>query len=258
MKKIISLSLILLMLVCITTNVYAATSCNASLQTSKSEYNKGDEFTVDVNVTDLQSDRGIISFGATLEYDINCLTFVKMEGKNGWSTPSYNKDSGILVSDGSSLMKDDGVVFTITFKVNEGANKSSATISLKDITVGDGGNSGATKVNAVSKNINIKNVTSDGNTTTPDTDNNTTNPGTNPGSNNSSTSSGSNSSSNSNKNSTSSGSSTNKVNTSASKTGKLPKAGKTGVMLVVFIVTLTGVAIFFYVKMRIVNKKSDE
>lgn len=247
MKKVVSL--ILLMIICITTSVYAATSCNASLQTAKSEYSKGDEFTVDVNVTDLQSDRGIISFGATLDYDKNCLTFVKMEGKNGWSTPSYNKDSGILVSDGSSLMKNDGNVFTITFKVNEGASKSTTTISLKDITVGDGGNSGATKVNGVSKNINIKNVTSDGNTTTPDKDNNTTNPGTNSSSNNSST--GSNSSGDKvNK--------VNKVNTSTSQTGRLPKAGKTGLILVVLIVALAGIATFFYVKIKIVNKKSDE
>lgn len=253
MKKIISLSLIVLMVICITANVYAATSCNASLQTSKSEYDKGDEFTVDVNVTDLKSDRGIISFGATLEYDTNCLTFVKMEGKNGWSTPSYNKDSGILVSDGSSLMKNDGTIFTITFKVNEGVSKSSTTISLKDITVGDGGNSGATKVNGTSKNINIKNATSDGNTTTPDKDNNTTKPGTNSSSNNSST--GSNSINN---NSNSSGNKVNKVNTSTSQTGRLPKAGKTGLILVVLIVALAGIATFFYVKMKIVNKKSDE
>lgn len=246
MKKVVSL--ILLMIICISTSVYAATSCNASLQTSKSEYNKGDEFTVDVNVTDLQSDRGIISFGATLDYDTSCLTFVKMEGKNGWNTPSYNKDSGILVSDGSSLMKNDGTVFTITFKVNEGASKSSTTISLKDITVGDGGNSGATKVNGTSKNINIKNVTSGGNTTTPDTNNNTTNSGTSSGSSNSNTSS-------SNKNSTSSGSKTNIINTNDSKTGRLPKAGRTDVMLVVFIVVLVGVAAFYYVKMRIFNKK---
>lgn len=236
-------SLILLIIICITTSVYAATSCKASLQTTKSEYSKGEEFTVDVNVTDLQSDRGIISFGATLSYDTSCLTFVKMEGKNGWSTPSYNKDSGVLVSDGSSLMKENGTIFTITFKVNEGASKSSVAISLKDITVGDGGNSGATKVSEVSKNINIKNVNSSENTTKPDKDNSTTNSG----SSNSNTSS-------SNKNSTFSGSKTNKINTNDSKTGKLPKAGRTDIMLVMFIVVLVGVTAFFYVKMRFFNE----
>lgn len=248
MKKIVSL--ILLMIICVTTSVYAATSCNANLQIAKSEYNRGDEITVDVNVVNLQSDRGIISFGATLDFDTSVLTFVKMEGKNGWSTPSYNKDSGILVSDGNALMKNDGTIFTITFKVNENASKSATTIALKDITVGDGGNSGATKVNGTSKNVNIKNAVSGGNTTTPDTDNNTTNSG----SNNSNTGSGS----SSNKNTTSSGSKTNKVNTSTSTTGRLPKAGRTGLILVVFIVVLAGLATFFYVKMKIVNKKTDE
>ena len=135
-------------------------------------------------------------------------------------------------------------------EVNENASKSATTIALKDITVGDGGNSGATKVNGTSKNVNIKNAVSGGNTTTPDTDNNTTNSG----SNNSNTGSGS----SSNKNTTSSGSKTNKVNTSTSTTGRLPKAGRTGLILVVFIVVLVGLATFFYVKMKIVNKKTDE
>lgn len=240
MKKIVSL--ILLMIICITTTVYATTNCKASLQTAKSEYSKGDEFTVDVNITDLKSDRGIISFGATLDYDTSCLTFVKMEGKNGWSTPSYNKDSKILVSDGSSLMKNDGTIFTITFKVNEAASKSSAVISLKDVSVGDGGNSGATKVNETTKNINIKNTTSDENTTKPSTNNNITN------SDNSSISSP-------NKNSTFSGNKTNIINTNDSKSGRLPKAGRTDIMLVAFILVLVGVATFFYIKIRIVNNK---
>jgi len=69
MRKIIKISLILLMAICITGSVYAASSCNISMKTTKTEYSKGDTVTIDVNISDIKSNRGIISFGGTLEYD---------------------------------------------------------------------------------------------------------------------------------------------------------------------------------------------
>ena len=54
MKKIVCLSLILLITVCLTSSVFAA-SCKIDLKPSKSEISKGEEFTVDVIVKDIDA-----------------------------------------------------------------------------------------------------------------------------------------------------------------------------------------------------------
>lgn len=61
MKKIIVLSLILLITISMVINVYANSTFEMSLQPSKKEVNKGEEFTVDVNLSNIQMDKGIIA-----------------------------------------------------------------------------------------------------------------------------------------------------------------------------------------------------
>jgi len=79
MKKVIRISLILLMAICISGNVYAALKCNIDMKIEESEYNKGDTFTVHVNISNIESERGVISFGGTLKYDKDSLKLEKME-----------------------------------------------------------------------------------------------------------------------------------------------------------------------------------
>lgn len=174
MKKIGKLSLVLISLViiaCFVGNVYAAASCNMELQTTKTELDKNEEFTIDVKLTNIQSERGFVSLVATLDYDKNSLTLVKMEGQNGWATPiedvSYNKANGKIVIDKNGLAKSDEVILKITFKVNN-TDKKSTVVSLKDITASDG--TMAANVNTVSKSFTIGSVLD----LTPDTDKNNT------------------------------------------------------------------------------------
>ena len=69
MKKIIvGLSLILLILVSVMGTVYAADP-NVSLKTSKNEYAKKEEFTIDVVLSGLTTQKGVAALMATLEYD---------------------------------------------------------------------------------------------------------------------------------------------------------------------------------------------
>ena len=141
MKKIVKLSLVLIMTIFIMGNVYAAISCKVNMQAAKTEVSKNEEFTVDINLSNIQSERGIISLGATLEYDKDSLTLVKMEGKNGWETPaegtSYNNANGKLAITRAGLGKNDETVFTITFKVKE-TSKKNLMVTLKNIIVADG------------------------------------------------------------------------------------------------------------------------
>lgn len=141
MKKLMKLSLILLIVMYSFTGIaYAATSCNVTINASKTEVSKGEEFTVEVNLTDMQSDLGIISLGATLEYDQESLELIEMQGKNGWESPTgmnYNKTNGKIVITRNEPGKNNETIFTIKFKVKDNS-KQEPVITVKDITVGDG------------------------------------------------------------------------------------------------------------------------
>lgn len=137
MKKIIvGLSLIVLILVGIIGTVYAA-DASVSLQTSKNEYTKNEEFTMDVVLSGLTTQKGVAALMATLEYDKDSLTLVKMEGQNGWSTPSYNEANGKLVTDKNSNVTSTETVLKLTFKVKENA-KQNLVITLKNMSASGG------------------------------------------------------------------------------------------------------------------------
>lgn len=156
MKKILYLSLILLITMGIMSNVYAAPACNMSAKTSKDVFDKEEVFTIDFVVSDIQSERGIIAIGATLEYDKDSLTLVKMEGQNDWETPvngiSYNEANGEMAINKGGLGKSDETFLRITFKVNK-ESKQNPTISLSNIKVGDG--TTPATVNTVNKTITV-------------------------------------------------------------------------------------------------------
>lgn len=141
--------------------VYGKLNCNMNLKMNYTELSKNQEFVVDVNLYNVQADRGIISLGATLEYDKQSLTLVKMEGQNNWETPlsgtSYNEENGKIAIIRNGLGKSDEIVFRITFKVNE-KSKKKLVISLKDIIVADGDK--PFKIDNINKNITIKDSTS--------------------------------------------------------------------------------------------------
>lgn len=155
MKKIVKLSLILLVVIFIMGNVYGAFSCEMSIHLEKTEFSKNEEFDVDVNVANIGAQRGIISLGATLEYDKESLELVKMEGKNGWETPtegsSYNENNGKMAINRNGFGKNNETIFTITFKVKE-SSKKNLIVALKNITVADG-------IEPVKIDLTYKNVT---------------------------------------------------------------------------------------------------
>lgn len=228
MKKVIKLSLIVMLgiIVCMTSNVYAL-SCNVNLGTSKTEYSTDEEIVVNVNISNIKSDKGVISFGGLLEYDKDSLTLVKMEGKNGWETPTeaatYNSANGKIAITRSGLGKSNETMIAITFKVKP-TSAPTVKIALKDVTVSD---SDLADIGTIEKTITI--VEADG-------------------------SSGSDEDSNNSQGSTTSGT---KNNTSSSKKQptKLPKTGAE--MNTIFMVaggTSVVLAGIFYIRMRKLNK----
>lgn len=251
MKRAISISLILLIIICITGNVYAALKCNINMRTEKLEYNKGDTFAIDVNISNIESDRGVISFGATLEYDKESLRLEKIQGLNGWETPgigtSYNESNGKFIITRSGLGKDDETMFKLMFTVKN-ESKQNLVIKLKDISLADG--TSPTKINEVNKNITIKEATQNPNPQ-PGDDNidNDSNSGdiSNIGNN---SKPGNNSSIGNNSNS--GNTMQKKDNTTASKI--IPKTGDKILIFPIFIGILTIISILFLIKVKTIMK----
>lgn len=251
MKKILKLSLVLLMTMCIMGNVYAAINCNVSVQTDKTQISKNEQFTVNVNISNIQSDRGIISLGGTLEYDKDSLELVKMEGQNSWETPlagaSYNETNGKIVITRNGLGKSNETVFKMTFKVKD-ESKQNLTIGLKDITVADGKE--LAKIDNNYTNITIKEETTS--QITQPGDNIITNVNTN-----TNTITDTKQDSDGNLLNTEGNSSTNKTEKKddSIKSGKLPQTGETSTILISCIGLIILGAIIYYIKIKKINKK---
>ncbi len=248
MKKITIIALILVITIGIMGNVYAAFSCNLNMQSNQTEVAKNQEFTVNINVTNIQSERGIISMGGTLEYDKDSLELVKMEGKNGWETPSegssYNATNGKIVIDRSSVGKKDETIFSVTFKVKE-ASKQNLVVTFKNITVADG--TQPVKIEQIYHNIAVTGGTQNPNPQPNPDESNKPNP--NPGNNTGSNQNTTNNSTlvgNSNKNTVNKNTVTKKI---------LPKAGVNSGTLIILAVAIITIAIILVIKIRLVNKK---
>ncbi len=162
MKRVLKLNLIVLMIIVIMMlilgeNSYAVDTCNMEIQTEKTELKKGEEFTANIYVSNIQSDRGVISLSATLEYDKESLTLEKMEGQNNWETPtslvSYNSENGKIAITRATVSKNNEVIFKMVFKVKE-ESKENATIKLKNITIADGDK--PYKIDLIKKDIIVK------------------------------------------------------------------------------------------------------
>jgi hypothetical protein len=251
MKKIIRLSLVLLAAIAIMgCTAYASLDCTVSIETTKTVFSENEEFVASIKLSNIQSERGVIAFGATLEYDKDSLTIVKMEGKNGWSTPSYNEENGKLVMDRSNVTNNDEIIFEITFRVKEDS-KQNTNITLKDISVSDA-TTPIKEISSISKSIVIDDdddeiiqlptSSSNTNTNTNQNTNSVQNAGTTQSSNSIST------------NTSSSKSTTNTVaNTDNSVTsGKLPKTGSNDSIKLLLIPAIISTVFFCtkLVKMR--------
>lgn len=282
MKKVLKLGLSLLIIsMVMTVNVYAV-SGNVTMQSTKTEVEKDEEFTVDISLSNLQSNTGVIAFSGTLEYEKNILTLVKMEGQNGWETPTegvtYNSENGEIVITRNAQGKNDEVIFKITFKVKDNS-KNSTSVVLRNAMVADGKTT-PLKVETVQKNVTIKQSSSSGTTSTTggstgstsgSTSSSTTGNGNSSSSTTGSTSSNIeiNSSSNSSNNSqaTNGQSAVNNKNSSTSTSvkdgttvqeGKLPQTGNNNYTWIAIITLLILVVACYLVKIKLVNKNIEE
>lgn len=264
MKKIVCLSLILLITVCLTSSVFAA-SCKIDLKPSKSEISKGEEFTVDVIVKDIDAERGIIALTATMEYDKNALEYKGMEAQGKWTKPSYNDENGKLVLDrNDGYATTEETMFKVTFKAKEDISVNDTKIAIKEIS----SSNGITDIFSAetTTTIKIKNPgpVNPGEGDKPNT--NTTPGGNTTGNTSNNNNKGNTTTNNNNKNNvgtdTNKGTTTNdnktiKANTSDNlKNGVLPNAGTTSIVLGVILLVIA-VALIIYTRIRMIDKGTN-
>ena len=263
MKKVIILSLILFIMIVTVTNVYATSNFEITLIPSSNEVSKNEEFTVDVRISNIQFNPGVLTLGGELEYDSDSLEIIDMKGENTWADPSYFDDTRIFVTDRGDYTTNEETVFKIKFKVKE-QSKKNLVIKLKEVSASDGNNE--EKLTNIATNITVKNGASNPGSDTNTTNNNTTTNNTNTNNNNN------NNNNNSNKNNsinTNSNTNTNTNNTGINaKTNSsinnsdggikdkiLPKTGATSIIFI-SIGILIIVAGIFYARIRIIDHKS--
>lgn len=288
MKKILKISLMIILLLCVSINCsYATIDFSLNLSASKStELKKNDEITVAVKISNVKSSLGLVTFGATLEYPETNLELVDIQGNGKYPKPSYSaKTKKLLIEREPS--KDEGTMFTLKFKVKNEDNKN-MIVALNNITASDG--SGLFKMNSKSVTLKIQEQTqkpsNPGSTATPSKPGNTgtTKPGsstttkpsgtqkpgnttnkpsttTKPGSSTSnkkpsSTSNSGSSTSNKkqNKSQNSSSSTSNKKDTTLKKSN-LPYTGIVKKVIPISILMILAVSIILYIKMRQIDKK---
>ena len=136
MKNVVKIILIVLVIMSLCTTVQAVGNCKIDLQPVKAEVKKGDEVAINVNISNIKAEKGIIAMTATIEYDKNSFEFVKVEGKK-WTTPFFNEENGKLAVDCNDYTTSDETMFEIVFKVKE-TNTIKKTITIKDIVLSNG------------------------------------------------------------------------------------------------------------------------
>lgn len=141
MKKLVKVSFMIFVMAIVisfSSTTYAAIQATVDLNTTKTEYNKDEEIIVNVDLSKLNADKGIIITGAKLEYDENNLEYIGMDAGEGWAEPAYNPSSRKLVVDRKTeYQTTEGNVLKMKFKVVSN-KKEVSQIALKNIEVADG------------------------------------------------------------------------------------------------------------------------
>ncbi len=261
MKKVIKIGAVLLIMLSILTNAYAA-SCTITVQPSNSKVETNKEFSVDVVLSNIQDEKGMITFTARLEYDHTNLTFKKIEGQNGWN-PAYNEENGKIAAErAGGYTKSDETVFRVTFLAN-GAVNETPKITLTDIVFSNGKEdidvtAASTTVTIIDSDSGNQGGNQGGNEGGNQGGNQGGNEGGNEGGNqggNEGGNEGGNQGGNEGGNE-GGNQNTNKVDTSI-KDGKLPQTGDMNILLIVIAVAIA-LVVGLFIKIKLINNKVNK
>ena len=250
--KIIGILLIAFLI--ITTNVYAASddSYETTLSVDKAQAKAGDIITLTVGLSNISiksGEQGIGGYSSNITFDSSVLEYVSTNGTNIWDAPFYQNKTIVATTKNGGVIDTTQSIGTITFKVKDDAKLGKTTIGLANFSATIDPN--LPEIPTANKSIDVTIVSDGGTGTGGNNSGNTGNTGNGseqPGSGNNGGSISANGSNKGNGVSTT----TKKENI---KQGVLPKAGSNNVITFTAIGGCTLLAIGFYVKFRVIDRK---
>lgn len=137
MKKIISIMLMLLLVVCTTKVQAASDSFDTTLTINNSQAKRGDTITVTIgleNIAIKSGEKGIGAYTAGIQFDSSVLEYVSTNGTDKWEAPLYQ--DGYITSNtkDAEVVSSTQSIGTITFKVKENAKLGETSISVTNFS----------------------------------------------------------------------------------------------------------------------------
>lgn len=132
-KIVITLLTILIVMLAMVGESFAADSFSAGLTPNSSRVNKGDVVKVTFKLSSINVDGGVNGITATLKYDSDVLTVDEDVAElNDWSV-TFNKNNGNLAFEKQDPITNDEEIATFSFKVSDNTSATSSTIKLVSI-----------------------------------------------------------------------------------------------------------------------------
>ena len=148
---IIIISLLFIISTVFLSSVYAANVCTLEAKSSKTEISKGEEFTINVSLKEINE--GITGVGYTIEFDENVLEFVGQTVAKTWTVTKLETFCSYM-TESYEATTTTGTLTDLKFKVKENSNVGSTAITLNAIEVVKDDTS-SEKLNNISVNLNV-------------------------------------------------------------------------------------------------------
>lgn len=269
MKKVMSMVLIVLVVLC-TTTVHAANDSFKTTLRADHVQAKGDDIVMitiglkDINIE--SGDKGIGAYTANIKFDPSVFEYASSNGMNGWEAPFYQDGAITANTQNAEVVGTPQDIGTITLKVKKDAKLGESTVELSNFS----GSNGLTDVDTTNEAIKITIVGSNNNNGSNNGGNNGGTSGSNNGNNGTgsgtinngtTTNNGSNKGNSSNNSSTNNNANTNIPTTSKTTTdtsikqGALPQTGTGDVIIFTILGSASLLAITFFTRMVILNRK---
>lgn len=156
-KNIIVIA-VLIPLVFYCNKTFATTTMTLSANFSDTNIKAGEESVINISIDKLESTgEGVNAYIFLLEFNTEEFEFIKVDGQNGWNTPTYNEanvkaGNGKFTATRASFTKETGSIAKITLKAKKDFNQSNMpTIKIGNISF-------ATKIDNKIQKVELKDI----------------------------------------------------------------------------------------------------
>ena len=155
-NNILKIFFLMIAVLLITANISKAVDYGATMNLtgSKTTAHVGDTVTYTLALKSATNVEGVATVHAKINYDKAVLQYVSCEATNSWSAPVYNEANQEFVTERSDVMKPEGNIIKVTFKVISIPANKTTTVSITNFDVADTDNQ--ITVGDVSANLKIE------------------------------------------------------------------------------------------------------